>query len=95
MVQTLISAILWAFQEIYKFKLTIKDVLILEASTDKKFSQHLSKCHLTTYHLIMHNKIINSLSDGKLCLPRQHSGRKFCEIHRQSIERVNDSRIES
>lgn len=41
MVETLLAASFWAFQEIYKLNVMKSDVLILDASTPTKFSQHL------------------------------------------------------
>jgi len=41
MVETLLAASFWAFEDIYKLKVTKSDVLVLDASTPTKFSQHL------------------------------------------------------
>lgn len=41
MVETLMTASFWAFEDIYKLKVTKADVLVLDASTPAKFSQHL------------------------------------------------------
>ena len=41
MVETLLTASFWAFQDIYKLNVVKSDVLILDASTPTKFSQHL------------------------------------------------------
>ena len=41
MVDTLLAASFWAFEDIYQIKVTKCDVLVLDASTATKFSQHL------------------------------------------------------
>jgi hypothetical protein len=41
MVETLMAVSFWAFEDIYQLKVTKSDVLVLDASTPNKFSQHL------------------------------------------------------
>ena len=45
MVDILMRATIWAFQEYFDIQITLKDILILDGSTATKFSQHLIYQH--------------------------------------------------
>ena len=54
MVDILMRATIWAFQEYFDIQITLQDILILDGSTAKKFSQHLIYQHNFAFQVYLH-----------------------------------------